>query len=59
MSGDIELLISKKEIEASQAKSNFEREVLILNFENGVLQYTNKAIEQYSILNLRYYIEEE
>ena len=56
----IKLSISKKELgRDAQKKMLTEREVLIIDFQNGILADLTKEIEQYSSSSLKYYIDEE
>jgi hypothetical protein len=56
----IKLIISKKELgRDEQKKMIIEREILIMDFQNGILVNLTKEIEQYSSLDLKYYIDEK
>jgi hypothetical protein len=56
----IKLITSKKELGRNeQKKMIIEREILIMDFQNGVLVNLAKKIEQYSSSSLKYYIDEE
>jgi hydroxymethylpyrimidine pyrophosphatase-like HAD family hydrolase len=56
----IKLIISKKELgRDEQKKMIIEREILIMDFKNGILVNSTKEIEQYSSSSLKYYIDEE
>jgi hypothetical protein len=56
----IKLLISKKELgKDEQKKMIIEREILIIDFQNGILADLTKEIEQYVSQDLKYYIDEE
>jgi hypothetical protein len=58
LNDDIKLLISKKEIEPSKSsKVKMQRDIFVLNFNNGLLIDSNKITEQYQSFNLKYYIE--
>jgi hypothetical protein len=60
VNNEIKLIISKKELGAdAQKKMTIEREILIMDFQNGILVNSTKEIEQYSSSSLKYYIDEE
>lgn len=55
---DIKLLVSKKELgNNKQGRMMIEREVLILEFENGSLKKSRLETEQYCLLNLKKYLD--
>jgi hypothetical protein len=55
--GEIRLLISTKLLQIRKKRSRLcQREVLVLNFEKGVLKNTDKRIEEYTESNLKDYI---
>jgi len=56
---DIRLLVSKKELgNNNQGRMMIEREVLILEFENGSLKKSRLEIEQYRSSNLKNYLDQ-
>ena len=56
----IKLIISKKELgRDEQKKMIIEREILIMDLQDGILVNLTKKIEQYSSLDLKYYIDEK
>jgi len=56
----IKLIISKKELgRDAQKKMLIEREILIMDFQNGMLVNSTKDTEQYISSSLKYYIDEE
>lgn len=55
---DIKLLISKKELgNNNQGRMMIEREVLILSFENGLLNKLKRETEQYRSSSLKNYLD--
>ena len=55
---DIELLVSKKELgNNKQGRMMIEREVLVLNFENGLLKKSKRKTEQYRSSSLKNYLD--
>jgi len=60
INSEIKLIASKKELgRDAQKKMIIEREILIMDFQNGILVNSTKEIEQYSSSSLKYYIDEE
>jgi hypothetical protein len=60
VNSEIKLITSKKELGTdTQKKMIIEREILIMDFQNGILVNLAKEIEQYSSSNLKYYIDKE
>lgn len=56
---EIKLLVSKKELGLNkQQKMMIEREVIVLNFENGILKHFQKETEQYPSSSLKYYLDQ-
>jgi hydroxymethylpyrimidine pyrophosphatase-like HAD family hydrolase len=60
VNNEIKMITSKKELGTdAQKKMIIEREILIMDFKNGILVNLAKEIEQYSSSSLKYYIDED
>jgi hydroxymethylpyrimidine pyrophosphatase-like HAD family hydrolase len=60
VNSEIKLITSKKELGRDEEKKMIiEREILIMDFQDGILVNLTKEIEQYSSSSLKYYIDEE
>jgi len=60
VNSEIKMITSKKELGTDvQKKMRIEREILIIDFQDGILVNSTKEIEQYSSSSLKYYIDED